>query len=195
MQRRLAFVLAWVAVTGVSVFIATQAVGTVRDQVTDTPATLPTFQAAATPTTTSASIPVPSSTVVDTTSGTTLPLTSVDPVPTTTVPTTTAPEPVSTSTTTTPPVTSAPTTTVAPPAMETVTYELTGGWVRIRYGGGEVYLVDAAPYAGYTMKAEKTGPAYVEIEFEGPGYDGYLEAEMDGGKLVVEIDESDGEDD
>ena len=79
--------------------------------------------------------------------------------------------------------------------METATYELTGGWVRIRYGGGEVHLVDAAPYAGYTMKPEKTGPLKVEIEFEGPGYEGQFKADMEDGPLDVDIDEGDDEDD
>jgi hypothetical protein len=79
--------------------------------------------------------------------------------------------------------------------METATYQLTGGWVRIRYGGGEVHLVDAAPYAGYTMKAEKTGPQKVEIEFDGDDYEGKFKADMEDGTLDVDIEDGDGSDD
>jgi hypothetical protein len=78
--------------------------------------------------------------------------------------------------------------------MQTATYELTGGWVRIRYGGGEVHFVDAAPYAGFSMKPEKTGPLKVEIEFEGSNYEGKFKADMEDGRLDVDIDESDDDD-
>ena len=185
MQRRIAFVLAWVAVTGISVLIATQAVGTVRDQVTDTPATLPTVAVGAAPTTTQATDAAPT-TQPATPSTTAAGPTTTDVAPSTTSTMGTTPPPSTTTTTTT---TQPPTTTTAPPEMETATYELTGGWVRIRYGGGEVHVVDAAPYAGYTMKPEKTGPLKVEIEFEGDGYEGKFKADMEDGTLDVDIEE------
>ncbi len=194
MQRRLAFVLAWIAVTGISVFVATQAVGTVRNQVTDTPATLPTVEADAAPATTSGSVPGPPTTVVVTTSTALPPQASTDGVSSTISPPTTPPEPAATSTTAAPTTTRAPTTTEPPPSLETATYELTGGWVRIQYGDGEVRLVDAAPYSGYSMTAEKTGPIEIEIEFEGPGYEGKFTADMEYGSLDVDIDEGGDED-
>ena len=58
-----------------------------------------------------------------------------------------------------------------------------------------MHLVDAAPYAGYSMQAEKTGPLKVEIEFEGDGYEGKFKADMEDGPLDVDIDESGDEDD
>jgi hypothetical protein len=78
--------------------------------------------------------------------------------------------------------------------METATYQLIGGWVRIRYGGGEVYLVDAAPYAGFSMDVEKRGPAKVEVEFDGDDYEGTFKADMEDGPLDVRIDEDDDDD-
>jgi hypothetical protein len=76
-------------------------------------------------------------------------------------------------------------------AMETVAYQLTGGWVRVRYGGDEVYLVDAAPYAGFSMDVEERGPASVEIEFEGDDYEGTFGARMEDGALAVDVSEDD----
>ncbi len=186
MQRRALFVLAWLAVTGVSVLIATQAVGAVGDQVTDTPATLAAAQ------------PSPASTTAAPTTTVAPPITepavtSTSPSPTTTTgpetTTTTTAAPASTTQAPTTTSTQAPTTTEPPPEMETATYQLTGGWVRIRYGGGEVRLVDAAPNAGYSMKIEKNGPLKVEVEFEGDGYEGKFKADMEDGALDVDIEE------
>jgi hypothetical protein len=194
MQRRLVFIASWITVTGVSVLIATQAVGTVRNQVTDTPATLPTIAAVGALGATTEPSPVTSTA----TPGTFVPSTTQAPQATTTEAladgtTTTAP-----SVPSTPPppsTTAAPVTTEAPAEMETATYQLTGGWVRIRYGAGEVHLVDAAPHAGYSMKPEKTGPIKVEIEFEGGDYEGKFKADMEDGSLDIDIDEGGDEDD
>lgn len=195
MRRRFVFIASWIAVTGVSVLIATQAVGTVRSQVTDTPATLPTIVAVGTSGVTTEAPPVTSTAAPSTSAPTT---TGAPQTTTTAAPpevSTTVPAPSVTTTQPPPPTTVAPTTTEAPDEMETATYQLTGGWVRIRYGGGEVHLVDAAPYAGYSMKAEKTGPLKVEIEFEGAGYEGKFKADMEDGPLDVDIDEGGDEDD
>lgn len=190
MQRRMMFVLAWVAVTGLSVLIATQAVGAVREQVTDSPATLATVAV-------SAGLVAPATTV---------PPATEPPLVTTSEPTTTTVESTTTSTTATdeppqsttvtaapPPTTVAPTTTTAPPPseMEAATYRLVGGWVRIRYGGGEVHLVDAAPNAGFSMDVEKDGPSKVEVEFNGEGYEGKFKADMEDGTLDVDIEDGD----
>lgn len=189
MRRRFTFVVAWVLVTGVSVLIATQAVGTVRDQVTDAPATLSPVASSVIVAATSSSSPSPVSTLVPST--TPAPATSS----TTTVPDTltTSTQPGTTAaprTTTTPTTTPTTTTTEAPQAMEVATYQLTGGWVRIRYGGGDVVLVDAAPYAGFSMKIDEDGPNKVEVEFEGKDYEGEFKADMEDGPLDVDIDES-----
>jgi len=186
MQRRFAFVLAWFAVTGLSVFIATQAVGAVSEQVTDSPATLATIAAvAATPTSAG---PTSASPAVDP------PVTTVPSTPVVTTTTEVPPETTTTAaavTTTTAPARTTTTTTAAPLEMQTATFQLTGGWVRIRYGGGEVHFVDGAPNAGFSMKAENTGPDKVEIEFEGHDYEGKFKADMENGELDFDIDESD----
>ena len=190
MQRRMMFVFAWVAVTGLSVLIATQAVGAVREQVTDSPATLATVAI-------SAGLAAPATTVLPAPEP---PLTTTSEPTTTIVESTTTSTvalddpPISTTTTTAPtPTTAAPTTTTAPPPpdMETATYRLTGGWVRIRYGAGEVHLVDAAPNAGFSMDVEEDGPLKVEVEFNGEGYEGKFKADMEHGTLDVDIDDGD----
>jgi len=194
MQRRIGFVIAWVAITGVSVFIATQAVGAVRDSVTDSPAGLATVGSVAAaldttlaPTTTVAPVTDPPTTSAATSTTEADPSTTTFTAPVT--PSTAAPPP-----TTATPTSAAPTTTAAPPTMETATYQLVGGWVRIRYGDGQVRLVDAAPYAGFSMQPKESGPEKVEIEFDGDDYEGKFKADMEHGTLDVEIDESGDED-
>lgn len=178
MQRRIGLVIAWLAATGLSVFIATQAVGAVRDQVTTPPATLASLPATAGDTTTTTS-------TTTTQPATTSTTTTTDAGSTTTGSTST-----SATTTTVPPTT---TTTTTAPLLEfdLATYQLSGGWVRIRYSIQEVNLVDAGPYAGFSMKIEKTGPDEVEVEFEGESYEATFRARIVAGVLDVSVSEDD----
>lgn len=61
--------------------------------------------------------------------------------------------------------------------------------MRLRYGGDQVRLVDAAPNAGYSIEIKQDGPKEVEVEFDGDGYEGELSAKMRDGELVVEIED------
>jgi hypothetical protein len=200
MQRLWVFILTWFVVTGISVLIATQAVTAIRDAVTDTPATLPTIVAGDTTATTSTPPATEPSTTVRppttaATSTTEPPKTDPSSPPTTSAPATTTTVPATTTTTTTSPTTTsttiAPSTTTTTTPAETTAYQLTGGWVRVRYGGAEVSLVDAAPYAGFSMDVEERGPLVVEVEFDGDDYEGTFRARMEGGVLEVDISEDD----
>ncbi|NNC75542.1 MAG: hypothetical protein HKN93_08540 [Acidimicrobiia bacterium] len=174
MQRQVLLVVSWMAVTGLSVFVATQAVGAVRDNVTTAPAPLTTVA------------PVVDTTTTASTTTTTLPATTEG----STTTSTTAAGSASTTTTSTSTV-PATTTSVSP---QIATYQLTGGWVRVQYGTDFVQLVDAAPYAGFSMKIEMTGPPRVEVEFEADGYEAKFKAAIESGQLEVSI-EDDNDDD
>ena len=198
MLRRIGFIVAWAMVTLVAVAIAAQAVGSVRDQVTNRPSPIVDVSALATTTTTApveATTTTPPST---TTTSTTRPpetttTTSTTVVEATTTTATAAPEPTTTTTTTSaPPPT---TTTAAPPEMTIKTYEMVGGWVRIRSGSGKVFLGGAGANAGFTMEVEDSGPDEVEVEFRSESHKSKFSAEFEGGELRVEIkEEGDDED-
>jgi hypothetical protein len=80
--------------------------------------------------------------------------------------------------------------------MTTKTYEMIGGWVRIRYGEGKVFLDGAGANAGFTMKVEDNGPDEVEVEFRGESHRSEFSAEFEAGELRVEVEEEgDDEDD
>jgi len=73
--------------------------------------------------------------------------------------------------------------------MTTKTYEMIGGWVRIRYGEGKVFLDGAGANAGFTMKVEDNGPDEVEVEFRGESHRSEFSAEFEDGELRVEVEE------
>jgi hypothetical protein len=80
--------------------------------------------------------------------------------------------------------------------MTTKTYEMIGGWVRIRYGEGNVFLDGAGANAGFTMKVDDNGPEEVEVEFRGESHESEFSAEFEAGELRVEVKEvGDDEDD
>ena len=79
--------------------------------------------------------------------------------------------------------------------MTTKTYEMTGGWVRIRYSNDKVFLDGAGANAGFTMKVEDNGPDEVEVEFRSESHRSKFSAEIEGGELRVEVkEEGDDED-
>ncbi len=209
-MKRIVYPLIWLAVTVTAVLIASAAVSSVRDQVTDTPtAILP-------PTTTIAissmeqlvADPVDPSSAASgsidesTTSTTTAPTTttSAPPETSTTVPTTTVPpasdseaEPIEAATTTT---TSVPTTTsTSAPTTEIRSYELIGGSVSVEIGDGTVRLAGASPKPGFTMEVEKSGPEKVEVEFHNDDRESHFSAKFEDGHFEPSISESDEESD
>lgn len=198
MPRRIGFIAAWVMVTLVAVAIAAQAVGSVRDQVTNRPSPIVDVSALAATTTTSAleltTTTIPPTTSTSATRPPETTTTSTIVVEGTSTTTTAAPESSTTTTTTTtaPPPT---TTTTAPPEMTTETREMVGGWVRIRYGAGKVFLDGAGANAGFTMKVEDNGPDEVEVEFRSEDHKSEFSAEYEDGELRIEVkDEGDDED-
>lgn len=79
--------------------------------------------------------------------------------------------------------------------MTAATYELIGGWVRIRYGNGQVILDGAGANAGYTMDVDESGPTEVEVEFRSEDHRSRFSAEWEDGELEVEIKEEGDEED
>ncbi len=202
MNRSVGFAAAWLAGTVVAVLIGAAAVGSVRNEVIDSPTAL------GAPTTT---VDIPEAE----TSTTTEPVVAIEPVPddvveetTTTTSTTVPEEPVETTTTTTEPhdheattttTTSAPTTTVPETTTTTLasytkTYDVEeAGTVTIRVTGDEVTFAGAYPLEGWTFKLKNDGPEKVEVRFENNDDDEdevTFKAKMDDGELVVDIDES-----
>jgi hypothetical protein len=193
--RRIAYLLIWLAVTLTAVFIASAAVSSVRDQVTDTPtAMLPPTTIA--PDSTEQQTPDPtqpeSPTRVDGSSGptTTAPTTTTSAAlqPTTTVPSTTVPSSPAPTTTTT-------TTATVPPTTEIRSYELVGGLVSVEIGDGTVRLAGASPKPGFTMEVESSGPEKVEVEFHNDEHRSKFSGKFEDGKYEPSISESDEEED
>lgn len=161
--RRVGLVAAWLGATILSVVLASQAVGLVRDQVTDRPSRaastlLPTTVTQAAPPTTSLDPGVPPS----------------DERPLTPSTTTTAPPPQSTTT-----ITSATSpTTTRPPSDGTTTtvstvekvFTLVGGTVRVACRGDDIEFRAASPKPGFDADVDKRGPEEVEVTFESDGH-------------------------
>jgi len=200
--RKIVYPLIWLAVTAAAVLIASAAVSSVRDQVTDTPtAMLP-------PTTVAVSSTEPlvadpeapaAATVEEASTTTTSPATTTTTTttPPTTVPTTTTPsaDPEPTRTTTTTTTSPATTTTTSTPTTEVRSYELIGGSVSVEIGDGTVRLAGASPKPGFTMEVENSGPEKVEVEFHNDDHESQFTGKFEDGRFTPSIDESDDEDD
>ena len=209
-MKKFAYPLIWLAVTVTAVLIASAAVSSVRDQVTDTPtAMLPPTTIAISSTEQLVVDPVESasiapaliddsivSTTSTSTTTTTAPSETSTTVPTTTAPPTSDPEsePVDEAPATT--TTSAPTTTTTSvPSTEIRSYELVGGSVSVEIGDGTVRLAGASPKPGFTMEVENPGPEKVEVEFHNDDHESDFSAKFEDGRLVPSISESDDESD
>ena len=211
-MKKFAYPLIWLAVTVAAVLIASAAVSSVRDQVTDTPtAMLPPTTIAISSTEQLVVDPVEPTSITpalidDSTASTTSTSTTTTTTPSetsTTVPTTTAPpasdpepEPVEAAPATT--TTSAPattTTTTNAPSTEIRSYELVGGSVSVEIGDGTVRLAGASPKPGFTMEVESPGPEKVEVEFHNDNHESDFSAKFEDGRLVPSISESDDESD
>ncbi len=189
MSRRLALVLAWLGATVLAVGVASAAVGTVRNQVTDRPQTTDPFFAAA-PVAAASSTTLGATTTLPATSATTTTLAST----TTTAPqtSTTLANAVTTTTSAATTTTRPPTTTTAPPPKPiTTTYNLVGGSVTITAASPNVSLVGAVPSSGFTVKVENAGPSEVRVEFDSESWESEFSAKWDDGELRVRTDEHD----
>ena len=67
-------------------------------------------------------------------------------------------------------------------------YELIGGLVTISVDGRNVYLVGAAPKAGFSVEVDKAGPEEVRIEFESSDHISSFRARWKDGELDIDID-------
>ncbi|MCL1693752.1 MAG: hypothetical protein M3096_08720 [Actinomycetia bacterium] len=210
-MRKIAYPLIWLAVTVAAVLIASAAVSSVRDQVTDSPTAMlpPTTLAISSteqliadpvqPEEPTSAVTADSSTTTTSSSTTTTTVqpeeptttSSSEPEPTeTTTITTNAPTTTSPTTTTT----SAPTTTTAP-ATEIRSYELVGGTVSVEIGNGTVRLAGASPNPGFAMEVESSGPEKVEVEFRSGDYESHFTGKFVDGRFEPSINESGREDD
>ncbi len=192
-MRKIIYPLIWLAVTVAAVLIASAAVSSVRDQVTDTPTAMlrPTTIAPG-----SAEQRVvdpgqlepspPTSTDEPSSSTTTTPptTTTVPLQPSTSVPTTTAPPSPDPTTTTT-------TTTTTAPTTEIRSYELVGGLVSVEIGTETVRLAGASPKPGFAMEVENSGPEKVEVEFHNDEHESHFSGRFEDGRFVPSISESD----
>lgn len=179
--RRLGLFVAWLVATSVAVLLASQAVGLVRDQVTDRPSR--TVSTLLVDITTTSSIPdvteptAPPASGPTTTVGGATTATTVEPTETTT-------------TTTTPPATATTTTpTTTPETVEFFT--LQGGTVSVSCSGDTIAFRTASPKPGYRTDVEKTGPENVEVTFEGSDHESRFKAQCHEGTVDTEIDEHD----
>jgi len=176
--RRLGLFAAWVAATILSVVLASQAVGLVRDQVTDRPSrTVSTLLASVTTESTAPLVSTPE---------------NIDPqVPersTTTVP----PEPTTTPSTA-PAVTPTAPPTTAPPtdAAENLRYTLVGGWVTVACSESHIRFKSAAPKAGFSVERTNVEENKVEVKFESSYHTSRFSAVCSDGSIVESIEESD----
>ena len=186
-MRRIGLLTAWVAATFATALTAWSAVNLAGNQVADRPVLpLSSAEVEALPIS-----PVAPTTAVPTTT----PVTAVSPPPpttttlpsaTTTVPATTTPPATTTSTTTT--------STLAAAAPEVSAYNLVGGVVTVEAASGQVSLVSASPYAGFSVEVKASGPGVVEVEFESEAHESTFRARWDG-QLVVSTEEDPEDDD
>lgn len=87
--------------------------------------------------------------------------------------------------------TSTTTTTTAAPEEQLQTYQLTGGWVRIRFSPGSVTLDGAGPAVGFTMDVRDAGPSEVDVRFDSDDHESRFSAEWEDGALDASIEEED----
>ncbi len=200
-MRKIVYPLIWLVVTVAAVLIASAAVSSVRDQVTDTPtAMLPPTTIAISSTEQLVADPVQPEKTTPTAAEEPSTTTTSAPTTTTTVqpetpPTTNSsdPEPAETTTTTT--TVPATTTTTSAPTTEVRSYELVGGSVSVEIGDGTVRLAGASPKPGFTMEVENSRPEKVEVEFHNDDHESHFTGKFEDGRFEPSISESDDEDD
>ena len=76
------------------------------------------------------------------------------------------------------------------PDVETRTFAGAGGSVTVRRDGGTVVLAgDPEPATGYTARIDDDGPDRVRVRFERDSERTEIRVEVEGGRLVPQIDE------
>lgn len=176
MKRRGGFLLAWLAVTALSVSVAQASVDSVRKHVTDAAVTVG-AAVALPPSTTASTVPATSTTAPSTTAqSTTTVATSSTTRPATTPPTTQAP----------------PSSTTTTAASEKTAFKLVGGSVGIRVSGGSVWFAWAVANVGFTTKVDEQGPDNVKVEFRSRDHTSVFTATVDNGQLKYDVTEQPG---
>ncbi|GBD85397.1 hypothetical protein BMS3Abin02_01802 [bacterium BMS3Abin02] len=182
--RRLGLFAAWLAATLLAIALASQAVGLVRDQVTDRPSrTVSTLLASATTPSTAVLATTPTDIDLEVPQRTTSPTSTTA----STVPSVTAASTTTTSATTAP--TTTPTTTAAPTLDRR--YTLVGGWVTVACSGDDISFKSAAPKPGFSVERTEVEENKVDVKFESSDHTSRFEAECSGGNVVESIEEKD----
>lgn len=184
--RRLGLVAAWLVATLLAVVLASQAVGLVRDQVTDRPSrTVSTILAsAATPST------IPLVSTPENVDPQAPERTSTEPPSTTQPPTTTQPG-TTTSTSTTVPAST--TTTTQTETEERFT--MIGGWVTVGCSANQITFKSAAPAPGFTVERTAVEDNKVDVKFESSDHTSKFRAECHDGAIAESIEEQTEQDD
>jgi len=183
--RRLGLFAAWLAATLLAIALASQAVGLVRDQVTDRPSrTVSTLLASATTPSTAVLAITPTDVDLEVPQRTTSPTstTTASTVPSVTVASTTTTS-AATAPTTTPPTTTAPTVDRR--------YTLVGGWVTVACSGDDISFKSAAPKAGFSVERTEVEGNKVDVKFESADHTSKFEAACSNGNVVESIEEKD----
>lgn len=193
MWRRIGVVTLWALATIGTASITLAAVGQVGDSVTQQAATpidaadllaSPAVQALSSTTTTTAA---PTTTAVTTTVAEATTTTGD------TTSTTAGGGSVTTAPGTTSPVASSTTTTSVATA-QLVVRDLVGGRVSVWFDGATVVHASSQASSGggpWTVEVKDSGPNQVVVEFESASHESTYHAEVEGGQLVIEIEEGD----
>ena len=186
--RRLGLVAAWLVATLLAVVLASQAVGLVRDQVTDRPSrTVSTILASAGTPSTAPLVSAPENIDPQVPERTSTELPSTTGPPTSTDPETT------TSTSTTVP---ASTTTTTQPVQHTEgRFTLIGGWVTVACSANQITFKSAAPSPGFTVERTAVEDNKVDVKFESSDHTSRFKAECHDGAIEDSIEEQTEHDD
>ncbi len=180
-RRKLGLVVAWLAGTTLAMILSTQAVGLVRNQVTDQPsravkAFITDAQDSAPPGFTSSAEQGSTTTVATTAPDDT---TTTDAGSTTTTVATTPPD----DTTTTTVVTTTPTPSSQRYAME-------GGWVVVGCNGNRIVFKSAAPANDYHLVRNEVSDSVVDVQFVGEEHLSSFVATCQNGSIAETIAET-----
>jgi hypothetical protein len=75
------------------------------------------------------------------------------------------------------------------PASRTEGYQMTGGFVTVRYSGADTQLVQATPNSGFVVEIKDRGPDKVEVRFRSDSHESRLVTQIRDGQPDPEVDE------
>ena len=75
------------------------------------------------------------------------------------------------------------------PETRTEAYELTGGFVTVRYSGTKTYLVQATPNSGFVVEINERGPDKVDVRFESDRHESRLVTRIHDGQPDTQREE------